>query len=87
MTDFFEADTVYTDREHEYKAPEMVFNFWARHVEEIPGTGLMIAFGYARRENEPEWTPTGMSDKHWAERAWKVKERLAPGGVPRETKE
>lgn len=84
MSDFFTANVIYTSRENPHQPPEVVINFWPRLVDEIPGTGLRIAFGYFRRETETEWKPTGLGDHDWV-KGWEVKERTPADDVPRET--
>lgn len=69
--EFFKA-TEYTSREHGYQAPELVLEFRARLVETTPD-GDKIAFGYARRENETQWTPTGFGISEWLRYNWTIK--------------
>jgi hypothetical protein len=76
-TDFFEEGVVYTDREHPYQAPGNIHNFWVERVTTIPDTGLRIAFGFYRRENEPDWVGTGLMDDRWGPH-WKIKHRVEP---------
>lgn len=77
MTDitanFFKAGPIYTDRRHGYQAPETVTEFKAKIITTFPDSDKRIAFGFVRQGDGDEWVPTGLEERHWAEREWKVK--------------
>lgn len=69
--EFFKA-TEYTSREHGYQAPELVMEFRARLIDTTP-QGELIAFGYAKTENETNWRPTGFGVADWLRYSWTIK--------------
>lgn len=77
--EFFVADpdgkNIYTNRKHEYQAPEDVCQFDARFEAVIPGTDERIVFGFMCYQGDSKWQGTGVVQHDWDRFGpWKLKE-------------